>query len=613
MEKLKDFGFRISDFGVWLLIMPQLMSSITLLKRWFAKTCLPDRRAQTTAREKSVSIRDFFCENLREKKSENKWSVETQTTAEVMEKTPNKWSMEAQTSINQIKSVKNLPDGSQVCGLICDRLREKKSKNKWSVEGLKFQISNFKLQIFYLVFSLSLSLFTYQAMAQSLDDYLIQAAQNNPGLKASYSRYMASMERSGQVALPDPELRVGFFLRPMERFMGNQQADIQLMQMFPWFGMLSAQKEEANYMALAQYQLFIEEKNQLFFQIKSTWYELHRLNEEIRISKDNLEYLKKYERLALIKYQAAAPSSGGSSPAAGNPAAANSSSSSTGAASMNSMGATTSQMPTSTTSMSSGMGSGTGSGMSDVLLIRIEMKELENNLSQLEANMQPLQIKFNQLLNREIREEIPLSAALSPTSLDQDKLDILEHIKSNNPMLAMYDSEMAAYDQQAHMAKLDGRPMLGAGVNYMPFKPRLEDGMMMGGENMVMPMVTMTLPIYRKKTTAKIKEAEYFKEAASLTRQKTENLLTMEWANAFRDWEDAERKMRLYTEQVKLVDQTINLLLTAYTSSGRDFTEVLRAQQLLLDYQLKRVNAINQQYQSLAMLEMLASSDAHLQ
>lgn len=554
MKKLKDFGFRISDFGVWLLIMPQLISSITLLKGWFAKTYLRDRQAQTTAREKSVSIR----ENLWEKLKNSTFSLQ--------------------------------------------------------LSDLKFQISNLKFQIFYLVLPLCFSLFTYQAKAQSLDDYLIQAAQNNPGLKASYSRYMASMERSGQVALPDPELRVGFFLRPMERFMGNQQADIQLMQMFPWFGMLSAQKEEANYMALAQYQLFLEEKNQLFFQIKSTWYELHRLNEEIRISKENLEYLKKYERLALIKYQAAAPTTGGAAPTSSNQTASTSSSSSAGASSMNSMGATTSQMPTSASSMSSGMGSsGTGSGMSDVLQIRIEMKELESNLSQLEANMEPLQIKFNQLLNRENREEILVSTTLSPANLDNGKLEVLENIKASNPMLAMYDSEMAAYDQQARMAKLDGRPMLGAGVNYMPFKPRLEDGMMMGGDNMVMPMVTITLPIYRKKTNAKIKEAEYLKEATSLTRQKTENLLTMEWANAFRDWEDAERKIRLYTEQVKLVDQTINLLLTAYSNSGRDFTEVLRAQQLLLDYQLKRVNAINQQYQSLAMLEMLASSDVELQ
>lgn len=483
------------------------------------------------------------------------------------------------------------------------------------LSDFKFLNSNFRFLTLALLFTIFLSPFTTETKAQSLDDYLIQAAQNNPGLKASYARYAAAMERTGQVSLPDPELRVGFFLTPMERFMGNQQADLQLMQMFPWFGMLKTQKEEANHMAQAQYQLFLEEKNQLFFQVKSTWYELHRLNEEIKITRENLEYLQKYERLALIKYQAAASASGSPAPTPSSPTPSSSGSSSAGASSMNSMGGGTSQMSaTSPSPMSDGgMGSSSGSGMTDVLQIRIEMKELESNLAQQETDLEPLQIKFNQLLNREIREKIQLAGALSPANLTEEKLEILDSIKTNSPMLAMYDSEISAYEKQAKMAKLDGRPMLGAGVNYMPFKPRLEDGMMMGGENMVMPMVTMTLPIYRKKTNSKIREAEYLKEATSLTRQKTENLLTMEWANAFRDWEDAERKIELYTEQVKLVDQTINLLLTAYSSNGRDFTEVLRTQQLLLDYQLKRVNAINQQYQSLAMLEMLASSDAQLQ
>ncbi|WP_160111254.1 TolC family protein [Algoriphagus boritolerans] len=555
-----------------------------------------------------------------------------------MRKTTINWFIEAQTSIYQIKSARireffrtNLWENFvgiekksvRICAFFSENLREKFKNSAFSLQpsDLKFQLSHFSfltskfnVLTFSLLLTLYFPLFTSKSKAQSLDDYLIVAAQNNPGLKASYARYAASKERVGQVSLPDPELRVGFFLTPMERFMGNQQADIQLMQMFPWFGMLSAQKEEANYMALAQYQLFLEEKNQLFFQVKSTWYELHRLNEEIRISKENLEYLKKYERLALIKYQAASPSSGSSAPVERSPATSISGSSAAGASSMNSMGSGTSPMPaTSPSSMSGGgMEASSGSGMSDVLQIRIEMKELESNLVQLEADLEPLQIKFNQLLNREIREEIQLAGVLSPASLNEEKLEILDSIKRHNPMLAMYDSEMSAYEQQAKMAKFDGRPMLGAGVNYMPFKPRMEDGMMMGGENMVMPMVTMTLPIYRKKTNAKIRESEYLKEAASLSRQKTENLLTMEWANAFRDWEDAERKIELYTEQVKLVDQTINLLLTAFSSNGRDFTEVLRAQQLLLDYQLKRINAINQQYQSLAMLEMLASSDAQL-
>ncbi len=460
-----------------------------------------------------------------------------------------------------------------------------------------------------------LVLISLSVRAQSLDDYLIIAAENNPGLKAAYTRYEATLERTRQPGLPDPELQVGFFLKPMERYMGNQQADIQLMQMFPWFGMIGTQKEEANQMALAQYQLFLEEKNRLFFQVKSTWYELFRLHEEIRISKENLEYLKKYERLALVKFQAASgnPSSSPSGQTSPMPAQSPASASASG---MNAMG-TNSSMPSPSATMGAGMGSapmsGSGSSMGDILQIRIEMKELENGIAQLEANLEPLQIKFNQLLNSEIREEVVLAGSLDPVHLGMEKLAVLDSIKSNNPMLAMYDSEMAALDQQARMAKLDGRPMLGAGVNYMPFKPRMDDGMMMGGQDMFMPMVTMTLPIYRKKTNSRIKEAEYLKEAALLDRQKTENLLAMEWANAFRDWEDAGRKILLYSEQTDLLNQNLQLQLTAYTSSGQDFEEVLRTQQRLLDYQLKRINAINQQYQSLAMLEMLASMNLTLQ
>jgi len=110
-------------------------------------------------------------------------------------------------------------------------------------------------------------LFSISLKAQTLDDYLIQAAENNPGLKASYARYQATAERVNQPGLPDPELQAGFFFEPMERYMGNQTADFRLMQMFPWFGMIGTQKEEANQMAKAQYQLFLEEKNQLFFQV----------------------------------------------------------------------------------------------------------------------------------------------------------------------------------------------------------------------------------------------------------------------------------------------------------------------------------------------------------
>jgi len=459
-----------------------------------------------------------------------------------------------------------------------------------------------------------LVLISLSVKAQSLDDYLIHAATNNPGLKASYSRYQAASERTGQPGLPDPELQVGFFLKPMERYMGNQQADIQLMQMFPWFGMIGTQKEEANQMALAQYQLFLEEKNQLMYLVKSTWYEITKIQEEIGIQQENLKILTQLETLALIKYQAAGGSLSSLPPPA--PVQKPSSSLSAGASGMNSMAGNTSSMSSTSPAMSSSMGSSsmasTGSAMSEILRLRVEIKELQNTQTQLEANLEPQQIKFNQLLNRGIREEIQLPKEFAPIALEAQKLAVLDSIRSSHPMLAMYDHEMAAYDQQARMARLDGRPMLGAGINYMPFTARAENGMMMGGEDMVMPMVTMTLPIYRKKVNSRIKEAELMKESAALERQKTENLLAMDWANAYRQWEDAERKLQLYAEQTELTQQNLELMSTAYTANQVSLSDVLAVHHQFHDYQLKQLYAVYSQYLSLAQLEMLTSSSFSL-
>ena len=481
-------------------------------------------------------------------------------------------------------------------------------------ENLKFYRTNSPFLrglggFLFLLLSISLR-------AQTLDDYLIKAAENNPGLKASYARYQAVAERVNQPGLPDPELQAGFFFEPMERFMGNQTADFRLMQMFPWFGMIGTQKEEANQMAMAQYQLFLEEKNQLFFQLKSTWYDLIRLKEEIKISQENLVYLRKYEELALIRFQAGTSSL---SPAPTQPLQqpAVSSTSAGSSSGMSGMGGNSSNAMSNPSPMNSGMNSApmgsSASGMNSVLQIRLQIRELENTIEQLQANLEPLQIKFNQLLNREIRAEIALPDQLEKPVLSLEKQEILDSIRQNNPMLAMYQAEIGAYEQQGKMARLEGRPMLGAGVNYMIFTPRLENDMPMGGENMVMPMVTMTLPIYRKKINSKIKESEFLKESALLDRQKTENLLAMEWANAFRNWEESERNLRLYEDQIQLINQQIQLLETSFISNATGLEEVLRANQQLLEYKQKRINALNQQQQSLAQLETLAATSLTFQ
>lgn len=455
------------------------------------------------------------------------------------------------------------------------------------------------------------------SFSQSLDEYLKVAAENNPELKAYFNEYLASLEKVPQVgALPDPELTMGFFFQPMERFMGNQQADIQLMQMFPWFGMLKTQKDEASKMALAQYEVFQDAKYRLFYQVKNTWYQLYRLEEEIRITEENLEILKQYERLALIRFQSADIGTG-SGPSNMQQATSMNSGSSTSSAS--SMGGMSGGMTSGTSGKSSSKGgssmgtsssmNGGGSGMSDVLRVRIQIKELENTLALLEDSRLPIKAEFNQLLNRDINEVVSIADSLSGSVVSWERQALLDSITQNNPMLKMLDAEEEAYEAQKKMARLEGRPMLGAGVNYMPFSPRTENGTPMGGNDMVMPMLRLTIPIYRKKYNALQKEAELKQLAVQQRRENTVNQLTTRLSTALRDLDDATRRTKLYREQTDLARQTLNLLMTSYATDGRDFEEVLRVQQQLLDYQLKLITSIVDQHVTIAMLENLAATE----
>src|SRR4030042_2239549 len=149
----------------------------------------------------------------------------------------------------------------------------------------------------------------------SLSYYLLLAAKNNPSVLQWFSEYQAALQKVPQVgSLPDPELNMGVFLSPMELVSGNQVADLRLMQMFPWFGTLRAAKDEMSLMANARYESFREAKLQVFYEVQQTWYELYKVQQNIRISEKNIDILRTIERLALVKFRSAPLGSSNASP-----------------------------------------------------------------------------------------------------------------------------------------------------------------------------------------------------------------------------------------------------------------------------------------------------------
>ncbi len=127
----------------------------------------------------------------------------------------------------------------------------------------------------------------------SLDRYLETAAKNNPGLNADFLAYKASLEKVPQAgAWPDPQLDIGFFLKPMDIVGGRQIADFTLMQMFPWFGTKKAAQTEATHMAQMAYEKFRETRDNLYLEVYTQWYLLSTLAEQLNNNRENLQLLK---------------------------------------------------------------------------------------------------------------------------------------------------------------------------------------------------------------------------------------------------------------------------------------------------------------------------------
>ncbi|MFZ2282279.1 MAG: TolC family protein [Lutibacter sp.] len=463
---------------------------------------------------------------------------------------------------------------------------------------------------------LFLALYSYTvAFGQEKDSlifYLEVATKNNPTVLQKYADYEAALQKVPQVgSLPDPELSAGVFLSPMEQIGGNQLADFRLMQMFPWFGTLKAAKDEMSLMAKAKYESFRDAKLQVFFEVQQTWFELYKIQQAIEISQKNVEILNTLERLSLIKFKSAPISGTSASSSAKNVQNNLSQRTSSGSSGMQSMGGNSANNSSTNNSQSSGsmqskpMNSSGGSGLIDLYRIQIETSDLENNIALLNDEKKTVVARFNNLLNRSAQENVKIPDTLIANTLHLSFLTVADSILAKNPMLAMLNYEKQSLDARKEMVTQMGYPMIGLGLNYSLIGKNPMSTSEMNGNDMIMPMVTLTLPIYRKKYKALKTEVEKLKTATAQEIQATSNSLKTEYYETVQNYKDAERKIALYANQYSLANQSLRILTKSFSASGTDLTDLLIVQQQTLDYELKQVQAVADFNTAIAKLHRL--------
>jgi outer membrane protein TolC len=442
-----------------------------------------------------------------------------------------------------------------------------------------------------------------------LTNYIKEALRNNPTVKQKYAEYEAALQLVPQVgSLPDPELSAGIFLKPMEIMAGKQVADLRLMQMFPWFGTLKYAKDEMSLMAKAKFETFKDTKYLVMFEVQQTWHELYKVQKNIEISEKNLEILNTLERLSLIKFKTASISGVSNSTSnrlSLNVANTNSSSGMQGMGSGSTPTNNSISVNKNNSMSNSPMQSNNSSGLADLYRIQIEISNLKNDIESLKNQKTTLTAQFNGILNRDAKLTVQISDTLYKQELSVSLNVVMDSILTKNPMLEMLNFEKQSLDARKEMVIRMGFPMMGLGVNYAVNKKNPMSTSEMNGEDMIMPMVTLTIPIYRKKYNAMQKEVDKLKESTEYQVQALQNSLKTAYFEVVQNYQDANRRIDLYAKQASLANQSLSIMIKSYSASGVGLTDLLIIQQQTLDYELKQIQAIADYNTAIAKLNSM--------
>ncbi len=386
-----------------------------------------------------------------------------------------------------------------------------------------------------------------------LNQYLETAAKNNPALKAKFNEYNASLEKVPQVgALPDPTLTFGYFAMPVETKNGPQNLKVSFTQMFPWFGTLNSKEDVFVSAAKSKYEDFEDAKSNLFFDVKSTYYDLYFIKKGIDITLENISILETFNRLALIKIEA-----------------------------------------------------GTASSV-DQLRIEMELNDLENNLAVLKDKWFVNTVKFNNLLNVDNNSNVQIPETLWIDDIQYSRQAIIDSLTMNNHQLKSLDLMKESFVHNEHQGKKMGSPNIIVGVDYTSIGKSGTSAN--AGKDALLFKVGITIPLYRKKYSSMVNEAVIQQQVIEDKKQNKINVLETLFEKVFAEYTDANRRIELYQKQSGLANRAIKLLENEYANNGKNFEEILRMERKVLKYSIELEKSRADKQASIAFINYLMGS-----
>ncbi|MBN8457336.1 MAG: TolC family protein [Verrucomicrobia bacterium] len=358
-----------------------------------------------------------------------------------------------------------------------------------------------------------------------LQAFLRFAMLNQPRVEAAYYDYAVAVEGiTVERSLPDPRLTFELDIQDvLTTVMPGIMTDV------PWTSKLRIRADKASAESEAKLFAFAAAVLQAAFDLKRPYYQLHFLDERIRINRETLALMGELEQIARAQTEA---------------------------------GKVTLQ---------------------DVLRTQIEQERLRVEIANLEDSRNPLLAKFKAALGLHGGQpNPPFPQRFESTPLDLTSERLFAKALAVNPRLKQMEAEIRMAEADIRLAHQSKSPDFNGGLEVdVKMSPAVWR-----------PTFGITLPIWRDKIAAEIAAAQARKSAAHARLSAEQIQLAVEFADKSFMFREASRNQKLLTDSLlPKARQALEVARSGYSAGKTDFINLQEAARARLEFELAATDA----------------------
>lgn len=390
------------------------------------------------------------------------------------------------------------------------------------------------------IFLVSALFFILKGHSQELQSYIKEAIKNSPEIQKFELQYGIASEKVNEVnTLPNTEFGAGYFVSEPETRTGAQRYKLSVKQMLPWFGNITARKHYASSLAAAKYEDIVIAKRKLIASVSKSYYNLYANKAKQKVLAENIKLLNTYETLALTFVEVGKAS------------------------------------------------------VVDVLRLQMRQNEMQQLFDVLKQEFLAEKTTFNKLLNRDKAISINITDDLIIPSEDFE-------VNTGNlvlhPELLKYDKLYESVKNSDLLNQKESSPMIGFGLDYINVSKRPDMVFSDNGKDIIMPMISLSIPIFNKKYKSKTKQNRLQQQEIEFQKQERLNKLETFLDIAIKGKNSARISYKTQAKNIKQAKDAEQILIKNYETGTIDFNDVLDIQELQLKFQMNKIVSIKTYY-----------------